>query len=90
MASIISYQHWDGGSSSGPVEIIGYCLESPFEVLKEVLLTHNVTDYLGLYRPIDYDYPNNVTGLIIKEIDGKKNKTPRWSYYYRPFHGLKL
>lgn len=60
MASIVSYQTWDGGEGwNCPTVLIGYCIESPLDVLKRVLLTHNVHHYLGLYRPIDYNYPNN-------------------------------
>ena len=68
MASKISYQTWDGGEGwNCPVRLIGYCKESPREVLKQVLLTHDVYTYLELYRPIDYNYPNNVMGLIISD-----------------------
>lgn len=68
MASKISYQTWDGGEGwNRPVKLIGYCKESTQEVLKLVLLTHDVYTYLGLYRPIDYNFPNNVMGLIISD-----------------------
>ena len=68
MASKIGYQTWDGGEGwNCPTELIGYCIESPIEVLKQVLLTHDVYHYLDLYRPIDYDCPNNVMGLVIDD-----------------------
>lgn len=73
MASKISYQTWDGGEGwNCPRILIGYCVESPLEVLKQVLLTHDVYHYQDLYRPIDYNYPNNVTGLIIDEVKAPK------------------
>lgn len=70
MGTKISYQTYDGGDGSGcPTVLIGYCRETPFEVLKSVLFTHDVYTYLGLYRPIDYSYPNNVSGLVISEFN---------------------
>ena len=69
MATKIEYQTWSGGSGFGDSKyLLGYCKESPQEVLEKVLLTHDVYLYKELYRPIDYDYPNNVEGLIINEF----------------------
>ena len=68
MPTKIQYRSWDGGEG-GDYELIGYCKEEPFEVLKKVILTHNVYHYLGLYRPIDYNFPNNVEGLVIDEVE---------------------
>ena len=69
MATQILYQTWDGGEGwNCPTELIGYCKEEPFEVLKSIIMTHNIYHYLDLYRPIDYAFPNNVTGLIINEF----------------------
>lgn len=73
MPTKISYREWDGGGS-GTNKLIGYCKEEPFEVLKKVILTHNIYHYLMLYRPIDYDFPNNVSGLIIDKADTKMPK----------------
>lgn len=72
MPTKISYQTWSGGEGfNDPVMLIGYCKEEPFEVLKQVILTHDIYHYLDLYRPIDYDYPNNVMGLIIQDFNEK-------------------
>lgn len=72
MPTKIEYKHWDG-CNGGWSELIGYCKEEPFDVLKKVILTHDVYDYMGLYRPIDYDFPNNVAGLCIKEAHNTKS-----------------
>ena len=69
MGTKIEYQTWSGGSGYGdPKYLLGYCKESPQEVLEQILLTHDVYHYKELYRPIDWDYPNNVEGLIINEF----------------------
>ena len=76
MGTRIMYQTWDGGEGwNCPKHIIGYCVEPPFEVLKNVLLTHDVYQYLGLYRPIDYSFPNNVMGLIIDKYESCNGMT---------------
>ena len=70
MGTKVEYQTWSGGEGwNDPKILLGYCKESPQEVLKQVLLTHDIYHYKGLYRPIDWDYPNNVEGLIINEFN---------------------
>ena len=70
MATQILYQKWDGGGGyNDSSELIGYCKEEPLEVLKSIIMTHDVYHYLDLYRPIDYDFPNNVAGLIINKFE---------------------
>ena len=69
MPSVIKYQTYSGGSGLGdPQILIGYCEESPVEVLEKVFKTHFIYRYRDTYRPIDYNYPNNVLGLVINEI----------------------
>ena len=70
MPTQIKYQTWDGGEGwNCPRKLIGYCKESPGEVLQYVMFKYDIYDYKGLYRPIDYTYPNNVMGLCISEFD---------------------
>lgn len=69
MPTKISYQTWSGGSGSGDQQIlIGYCKEEPVEVLKKVYKNFYIYEYKGLYRPIDYSYPNNCLGLAISYV----------------------
>lgn len=69
MPSIIKDQTWSGGSGAGdPQILIGYCKEEPKEVLEAVYETHYIYDYRGLYRPIDYRFPNNVSGLVLDYV----------------------
>ena len=71
MGSVIYYHEWDGGSGFEDREyLIGYCKEEPIEVLKTILYTHDIHYYKGLYRPIDYRCPCNVSGLNIHESSG--------------------
>ena len=66
MPTKIERHIWDGGSGfSDHQEIVGYCKEEPFEVLKELIFTHIIHYYQGLYMPIDTRCPNNVGGLVI-------------------------
>lgn len=68
MPTQILYQTWSGGSGAGdPKQLIGYCVESPPDVLKEVFQTYAIHTYGGLYRPVDYTSPNNTSGLDIVE-----------------------
>ena len=70
MSTKIEMQTWSGGSGYGDrAYLLGYCKESPQEVLQHILLTHDVYHYKDLYRPIDYDFPNNVLGLVITEFN---------------------
>jgi hypothetical protein len=72
MGSIIEYKTWDGGEGwNCPTEVLGYCKESPQEILEQILWTHDVYHYKDLYRPIDYGFPNNVEGLVINEFNRK-------------------
>ena len=76
MGSVISYNIPDGGDGRcDRSELIGYCTETPIEVLKSVLMTHNVHYFCGLYTPIDNRYPNNISGLIINEFESGKGIT---------------
>jgi len=69
MPTKISYQTWSGGSGSGDQQIlIGYCKEEPIEVLIKVYKEFYIYSYKGLYRPIDYSYPNNCLGLVIDYV----------------------
>lgn len=69
MPSKIEYQTWSGGSGMGDRKIlIGYCDEDPREVLEAIHKTHYVYHYKDLYRPVDYNYPNNCLGLLINYI----------------------
>lgn len=69
MPSKIEFQTWSGGSGSGdPKLFLGFCSEEPKEVLTRLYQDHLVYYYCDLYRPIDWNYPNNVEGLIIKPI----------------------
>lgn len=71
MGTEIKYQTYSGGDGSGDGSVtIGYCKEEPFDVLKKLLFTHDIYDFLGLYRPIDYGFPNNVSGLCIIDSNG--------------------
>ena len=74
MASTIYVHKWDGGSGINDTEtLIGYCKEEPKEILKTILYTNvSVYKYLGHRTPIDCRYPNNVSGLVIKEITDKE------------------
>ena len=70
MPSKISYQTWSGGSGRGdPQELIGFCKESPVEVLRKVFQNHYINHYEIIYRPVDRSPPNNHSGLLI--IDGE-------------------
>ena len=71
MPTEISYQ-----KTNGFVEQIGFCLESPVEVLRMVARTHDIVKYRGIERPVyrKHDSPKNPgeydlkpTGLIIAE-----------------------
>lgn len=76
MPSEIKYQTWSGGSGLGDrQELIGYCEESPKEVLKTVYKTHYIYNYKDVYRPVDCAYPNNSLGLVINEIDEDRIKS---------------
>lgn len=76
MPTKISFQTWSGGSGAGdPKILIGYCKEEPQEVLKQVYKDHYIYNYQDLYRPVDYDYPNNVIGLIIEKVSSSPNGT---------------
>ena len=67
MGTKISLRVWDGGSGwNDKTLLIGYCKESPEEVLRSIILTHDIHYYKNLYRPIDERYPNNVSGLVIE------------------------
>lgn len=69
MPTEIRYQSWDGGSGVNDKQtLIGYCKEDPKEVLKKVYKEYFINRYKDLYRPVDYNFPNNVAGLVIKEI----------------------
>jgi hypothetical protein len=73
MPTKISFQTWSGGDGSGdPVILIGYCKEEPRQVLKHVYKDHYIYHYRDLYRPVDWNYPNNVIGLIISEVSSDK------------------
>ena len=48
-----------------PKELIGYCKESPLEVLQGVFQTHAIHHYKDLYRPVDFRA--NISGLEIVE-----------------------
>ncbi len=62
----ILFQTWSGGSGYGdPEKLIGYCINSPLEVLERVYTTHVIHKYRGIYRPVDWSYPNNVLGLVL-------------------------
>lgn len=70
MPTEILYQTWSGGSGVGdPRELIGYCKESPPDVLQEIFQTHAIHNFKNLYRPVDWDYPNNCSGLILIESE---------------------
>lgn len=70
MPTQIEYQTWDGGEGwNCPRKLIGYCKQSPEEVLLNVMFKYDVYEYRGLYRPIDDSYPNNVMGLCISEFN---------------------
>lgn len=70
MSTKISYQTWSGGSGMGdPEKLIGYCKEEPKEVLEKVYQKYYIYHYKNLYRPVDYDFPNNCSGLVIREAD---------------------
>lgn len=70
MPTKISYQTWKGGEGCGDSRILlGYCKEEPKEVLKQTYKNYYIYNYRGLYRPIDYSFPNNVSGLVIEEIN---------------------
>jgi len=72
MATKIEFQTWSGGGGwNDPKRLIGYCIESPIEVLEKVLWTHDVYHYKELYRPIDNSFPNNVAGLHISEVNNE-------------------
>lgn len=75
MPTKIERHIWDGGSGfNNRQELVGYCKEEPFEVLKELMFTHVIHVYRGLYMPIDRRYPNNVEGLVItKYTEGEQN-----------------
>jgi len=69
MPTKISYQTWSGGSGAGDKkDLIGYCKEEPVEVLKKIYKEFYIFEYKGLYRPIDYSYPNNCLGLVISYV----------------------
>lgn len=73
MGTKISHEIDDGGEGlHNRIDLIGYCKESPIEVLKEVFQTHVIKNYRGLYRPIDWNFPANVQGLHIEESRGPK------------------
>lgn len=68
MSTKIEYQTWSGGSGIGDKKIlIGYCKESPVEVLRYVKDNYYIYHYKSIYRPVDDNYPNNVMGLVISE-----------------------
>ena len=69
MPTKISFQTWSGGSGMGDERILlGYCKESPVEVLQKVYKKYNIYYYEDLYRPVDYRFPNNVEGLVIEGV----------------------
>jgi hypothetical protein len=69
MPTKISYQTWSGGTGAGDSkELVSFCAESPQEVLRHVFGTHDIYKYRGIYRPVDWNFPNNVQGLIIEEM----------------------
>ena len=68
MSTEIMYQTYMGGSGYGdPRDILGYCKESSVDVLRRVFQEYEVNHYGGLYRPVDWDFPNNVRGLVIAQ-----------------------
>lgn len=75
MPTKIERHIWDGGSGfNNRQELVGHCKEEPFEVLKELMFTHIIHVYQGLYMPIDRRCPNNVEGLVItKYTEGEQN-----------------
>ena len=68
MPTKISYKTAGMGSGAGdPIELVGYCKESPPEVLQVVFETHAIHHFRELYRPVDWAFPNNCSGLNIVE-----------------------
>lgn len=55
--------------------IIGFCKESPIDVLRRVYKTHSIHSYRGIYRPVDVNSPNNLSGLVIEDIPIKISVT---------------
>jgi len=48
--------------------MLGYCYETPKDVLSYIYTTHNVYKYKDLRCPVDCSQPNDSEGLIIEEI----------------------
>lgn len=69
MPTKIEFQTYDGEDDYGPKELIGYCQESPMEVLRGVFATHAIRRYGKLGRPVDTAFPNNALGLVITEVE---------------------
>ncbi|MFH1456274.1 MAG: hypothetical protein ABIF40_04980 [archaeon] len=70
MPTQILYQTWRGGIGLGdPKELIGYCIESPIEVLQKVFQTYAIHKFQGLSRPVDWAHPNDCLGLNITETE---------------------
>jgi len=58
-----------------PETPIGFCKESPIEVLEMVFETHNIYFYKKLYAPVDRNLRDSSDVLIIKEAkDGLTDK----------------
>ena len=58
-----------------PETLIGFCKESPVEVLERVSKTHNIYFYKQLYAPVDRNLRDSLDVLIIKEAkDGLTDK----------------
>ena len=54
MASKIQFRAWDGGGGfSDKVYPVGYCKESPREVLTRIHKTHFIHNYRGVRSPVD-------------------------------------
>lgn len=69
MAITLLYQTWSGGSGIGDrADHILECKEDPIEVLKVFYRTHEIYSYQSLRNPVDNSYPNNVQGLVIREM----------------------
>lgn len=75
MGSKIMYYVWDGGSGTNDQQVtIGYCKESPKEVLTKLIRTHCINSYKEiLWRTVE-EYPANLSGLMIYPVDDKTMK----------------
>ena len=68
MPTKISAQIWDGSSQFDmPDKFIGYCTESPQEVLRRVHEHYLIFRYKDVKQPVDARIPNTLDGLVIED-----------------------